>query len=98
MSCRLLRYSLLLLFFRSRLRLALAFLLLLLLLLLLPLGFLRLGRVEAWRGHIFTEGNGTEDASTGSHLEKYRGVTRDVLERAVTRLLVKNELEADCHC
>jgi len=65
---------LLLFFFRSRLRLTLAFLLLLLLLLLLPLSFLRLGSVKARRGHIFTEGDGTEDASTRSHLEQYRGV------------------------
>ena len=92
----------LLLFFRSclcRLWLTavLALFLLLLLLLLLPISFLRLGRVEARRGHIFTEGNCTKDASTRGHLEKYRGVTRDVLEGTVTRLLVEHKLEADCH-
>ena len=92
----------LLLFFRSclcRLWLTavLALFLLLLLLLLLPISFLRLGRVEARRGHIFTEGDSTEDTSTGGHLEQDRGVTRDVLEGAVTCLLVKHELEADCH-
>ena len=88
---------LLLLFRSSRLWLTLAFLLLLLLLLLLPIGFLRLGCVEARCGHIFTEGDCTEDTSTRGHLEQDRGVTRDVLEGAVTSLFVEHELEADCH-